>query len=94
MKAKALITCIFLFLFLLLTVLSNPPEREFISWLKEHDNPPFDLEMEVFATSTLEAETTTKNYLLFSIYNTNLPNGENEKTLGIFNNFFELSNNE
>lgn len=94
MKAKALINLIILCLFFLLTVLSNPPEREYISWLKEHNNPPINLDVEVFAPSSLEAETTTKNYLLFSLYHTKLQNGEIEKTLGIFNNFFVLSNNE
>ncbi|MHC0038742.1 DUF4359 domain-containing protein [Pseudoneobacillus sp. C159] len=92
MKAKVVLSLILLFSAILLAILSNPTERQYISWLKEelktNTHQPVDQEIEVFSPTLLE--TKTANYFLFSIYQTELENGGTQKTLGLLNNFFVI----
>jgi hypothetical protein len=93
MKAKSLLTIILLFLLFLIAVLSNPTEKQYISWLKEDhkasSQQPPESEIEVFAPALSGTETT--NYFLFSIYQTELEDGSKQKTLGLLNNFFAIN---
>lgn len=86
-----LILIIVVFTFLVVT---NPTKEEFISWgiqkMQAESETNFEKILEgIVGEQVLEAKTTRKSYLIFSIYS--VASGEESiKYIGIIKNFFQL----
>lgn len=84
-----------LVLVLALLAISNPSKSEYTTWVleqtKKETGEQYSQEfIESVGGPMISAVTTRSNYLLFSIYTTDIE-GEKASTLGVFNCFFILS---
>ena len=79
--------------------LTNPSEAEYKEWFKEQmkdrsGSDLLDFGIDVLGPSYIEKETSYTNYILVSVYKTELPGPTEVTTIGIFNNFFFISKSQ
>lgn len=98
---KTIIKLLFFAIIFLIAFSTNPTKEEYISWLSDkylsqsnQTNQLVNFGMEVLGKPILRASTAEKNYAIFSIYDTELPNGKGGKVLGVFHFFIPISKNE
>lgn len=90
---KRYVIFIVLIVVLFVGILTNPSKEDYLTYTKEQGIKNSDNFLEkgvytFFSSSMVDAATTTKNYAVFSIYETELGGGKVAKVIGAFNNFF------
>lgn len=78
---------------------TNPSEAEYNEWFTNQmkdrsDSDIVDFGIDILGPNYVEKETSYTNYILFSVYKTQLPGPTEVKTVGIFNNFFFISKSQ
>ncbi|NME95387.1 DUF4359 domain-containing protein [Clostridium cochlearium] len=95
-KNKKIFIIIGIFSILILScVLTNPNKNEYINWSKEEIQSQSSNILEkgvmgFLGEKIISNTTTTRNYIIFSIYKTEIE-GEELTTLGIFKNFIPIN---
>lgn len=75
---------------------TNPSESEYKEWFVDEmkdrsESGLLDFGIDLIGPSYVEKETSYTNYLLFSVYKTQLPGPTEVTTVGVFNKFFFIS---
>jgi hypothetical protein len=88
---------LFIGIVVILMAITNPTKQEYISWFKdelkkESEYDLLDWGIEWFAPNLIDGATMASDYVLFSIYKTNIQNDIVITTLGLFKNFIPISN--
>ncbi|KGX89940.1 DUF4359 domain-containing protein [Pontibacillus marinus] len=78
---------------------TNPSEAEYKEWFTNEmkdrsDSDLMDFGIDLFGPNYVEKETSYTNYILFSLYKTQLPGPTEVTTVGIFNHFFFVSKSQ
>lgn len=86
---------IIIILLIAIMTVTNPSKSDYLSWAKEQVlNSTKDASdraiVSLFTNSILETSTTTKNCIVFSIYETKIKK-KNQITLGVFKNFIPIN---
>lgn len=81
-------------LILILLAVTNPSKEDYTAWLQEKieaktENPIMKGVVNLFGDSIIKNATTTKNFIVFSIYDVSL-NGKKVKILGALKNFIPI----
>ena len=81
-------------LLIVIFAITNPSKGDYISWLKEEaisrSNNYLEQGMiEVLGAAVIEASTETRNYIVFSVFETNLGNST-IIAIGVANNFIPI----
>jgi hypothetical protein len=79
----------------LILALTNPTQEDFVTWVKgkayeKTDNPGARLLTELLASPLVAATTQRSNYLICSLYDTQLSPGKHRRTLGVLRSFVPL----
>ena len=79
----------------LVLALTNPTQEDFVGWVKkqayeQHQNPGARFLADLLASPLVAATTERSNYLICSIYDTQLSPDKHKKTLGIMRSFIPL----
>ncbi|WP_434579173.1 hypothetical protein [Thermoanaerobacterium thermosaccharolyticum] len=90
----------FLIILLLLTIIlavTNPTKQDYIDWAKQtvvnNSNSNFEKAfVDLIGGSILNDVTTTKNFVIFSLFETNIDGTQKYITVGILKNFILLNN--
>lgn len=95
MNKRITIICICA-LFLLVGVFTNPDKSDYINWATESIQSQSKGTLEkgflvFFGEKIISNTTTSKNFIVFSIYNTQVDD-EKLTTIGLFNNFISIGN--
>lgn len=95
---KKLIRALIVIAIVIVATISNPPKEEYVSFAVEKMSDSTDNWLEVgainlFGDTMLDLTTTSKDYLVFTVYTTTIDE-EEFKVLGVFNNFIPLTNLE
>ncbi len=78
---------------------TNPSEAEYNDWFTNEmkdrsESDLLDFGIDLLGPNYVEKETSYTNYILFSVYKTQLPGPTEVTTVGIFNNFFFVSKSQ
>jgi hypothetical protein len=80
----------------LILALTNPSQEDFVAWVKDKahektgDNPGARFLTDLLASPLVAATTQRSNYLICSVYDTQLSPGKHARTLGILSSFVSL----
>lgn len=90
MKGKVISFVLILFVLVIMAI-TNPTKADYVSWIKEQatrqtDNSISAGLISLFGGTLIDSETTTKNFIFFTIFTTNAEN-KNAVTVGLFHNF-------
>jgi hypothetical protein len=94
-KRTIWLAALILFMLLLfILVITNPSKGDYINWLKEEaisrsDNSLEKGMIEVLGAAVIDASTETSNFVVFSIFETNLGNNT-IIAIGVANNFIPI----
>lgn len=96
LNKKILIPCITILAILLLGVGTNPNKEDYVTWAKEQLMNRTDDQLEKGLISfmgepLIKNYTTSKNFLIFSIYDTTVDDNHKVKVIGAFKNFIPIS---
>lgn len=80
---------------LLILALTNPTQEDFVAWVKakayeKTDNPGARFLTDLLASPLVAATTQRSNWLILSVYDTQLSPGKHKKTIGILRSFIPL----
>lgn len=78
---------------------TNPSEAEYKEWFTKQmkdqsESDLLDFGIDLLGPNYVEKETSYTNYMIFSIYKTQLPGPTEVTTIGLFNNFFFVSKSQ
>jgi hypothetical protein len=81
-------------LLLIILAITNPSKGDYVSWLKEEaisrsDNSLEQGMIEVLGAAVIDASTETSNFVVFSVFETNLGNNT-IIAIGVANNFIPI----
>lgn len=90
---------LFVLVIMVLMAVTNPGLDDYVNWVtaqaRENASNRFEELMASFVGEPMiRAATTRNNYVIFSIYETDIPDlndDESSKTIGVFGNFFVLN---
>ncbi|HMA49203.1 MAG TPA: hypothetical protein VKP60_05580 [Magnetospirillaceae bacterium] len=80
----------------LILALTNPSQEDFVAWVKDKahektgDNPGARFLTDLLASPLVAATTQRSNWLICSIYDTQLSPGKHKRTLGVLRFFIPL----
>jgi len=80
---------------LIILAATNPTQEDFVTWVKnqayeQHKNPGMRFLTDLLASPLVAATTERSNYLICSLYDTELSPDKHKKTLGILRSFIPL----
>ena len=81
---------------LIVLALTNPTQEDFVAWVKDKaheqtgNNPGARFLTDLLASPLVAATTRRSNWLICSLYDTQLAPGKHKKTLGILRSFIPL----
>ncbi|TYS66388.1 DUF4359 domain-containing protein [Bacillus infantis] len=89
---KEYIIGLFLLIFFLLAMVSNPSKSDYVSWVKEGIQEEEGVFIGLISGPFLNSYTTKKDFIIFTVYSTSFGEKESEKlvAVGILNNFIWL----
>lgn len=88
---------IILILLAIILIITNPTKQDYVDWAKQqvvnNSNTGFEKAIVyLIGDNILNDVTTTKNFVIFSLFETNIDETHNYITIGILKNFISLNN--
>ncbi|MFW5790130.1 MAG: DUF4359 domain-containing protein [Bacillota bacterium] len=100
MRTSQFLILLILIIMILMAV-TNPGLDDYANWITEQSNGETSSQLENLISNfvgepMIKRTTRRDNYIIFSVYETEIPDSDEERsrTIGIFGNFFVLNNSD